>query len=94
MSTSAKRILPADSCDVGGIPNFLAFIMDLVDIEAWSFIRQEITHHLIQESRLQGHSKSVVDAMVQQFSVFAPTQNQCFQTAVLRCVPNIHMSQH
>ncbi len=75
-------------------PSF--FKIDVIEIEALSFIRQEIMRRVIRESQLQGRSPlsgSVIDAVVQQFSVLAPTINQCFCTVVVRCALNIHLSQ-
>ena len=55
--------------------------MDMVEIEAFSFLRQEITHKLIIVSRSQNQSlpvHSVIDTVIDYFSVFAPVENQSF----------------
>ncbi len=60
----------------------LQFNIDAVKIEAFSFIRQEITHRLIIVSRSKNQSplvRSVIDTVIDYFSVFAPVENQSFR---------------
>ncbi len=60
--------------------------MDTVEIEAYSFICQEITRHLIFEAHRQNRSvlaQSVIDAVVDHFDQLALVPNVCFQTLVL-----------
>ncbi len=69
---------------------------DVVEIEALSFLKQEITRRLIIVSHLQNRSPlagSVIDQVIDQFSVFAPVRNQCFRALVVRLAMNIHLSQ-
>ncbi len=69
---------------------------DMVELEAWLFIKQETTQHLIVESQVQELSplsQSIVNAVIQQFSALAPTANQCFRMVVVRCALNVHLSQ-
>ncbi len=69
---------------------------DVVEIEALSFIKQEVTRRLIIVSRLQNQSPlaaSVIDQVIDQFSIFAPVKNQCFRALVVRLAMNVHLSQ-
>ena len=70
---------------------------DVVEIEALSFIKQEITRRLILVSQQQNRSPlcaSVIDQVIDQFSIFAPVRNQCFRAMVVRLAMNVHLSQH
>ncbi len=71
-------------------------LMDIIEIKAWSHLKQEITCRLILESNCRGCSplaKVVLDAVIIQFTGLAPIQSQCFRTVVIHCAMNIHMSQ-
>ncbi len=87
------------SCDhvTGSSLSFLLqFNMDVVKIEAFSFIRQEITHRLIIVSRSQNQSplvRSVINTVIDYFSVFAPVENQSFRTLVICLAFNVYLSQ-
>ncbi len=70
---------------------------DVVEIEALSFIKQEITRRLILVSQKQNRSPlcaSVIDLVINQFSIFALVRNQCFCAMVVRLAMNVHLSQH
>ncbi len=70
--------------------------MDIVKIKAFSFIRQEITRRLIIVSRSQNRSllaRSVIDTVIDYFSVFAPVENQSFRTLVICLAFNVCLSQ-
>ncbi len=74
----------------------LSFTMDVVEVEAFSFLRQEITRHLIIVSRAQNRSplaSSVIDSVIDHFGVFTPVRNQSFRTLVIRLALNVHLSQ-
>ncbi len=81
------------SCDW----NFPLFCnMDCIECEAFSFLRQEITHRLIIESGRQRRSAlswSVIDQVISEFSHLAPVANQCFRTLVVRLALNVRLSQ-
>ncbi len=71
-------------------------MVDIVEIEALSFLKQEITRRLIIVSHLQNQSPlaaSVIDQVIDQFSIFAPVRNQCFRALVVRLAMNVHLSQ-
>ena len=74
----------------------LSLKMDLVEVEAFSFLHQEITCRIILEAD-QSHrsplSCGVIDHIVNQFSFLAPVANQCFRTLVIRLVFNVYLSQ-
>ncbi len=74
----------------------LSFAIDPVEVEAFSFLHQEISWQLILETSRQGQStlsQSVIDAMIDQFSVLTPVANQCFRIFVIRLAFNVHVSQ-
>ena len=53
-------------------------IMDFIELEAWSHLKQEITRRLILESDNQGCSplaKVVLDTVIAQFAGLAPIQS-------------------
>ena len=67
-----------------------------MEIEALSFIKQEVMWRLIIVSHLQNRSPlaaSVIDQVIDQFSIFAPVKNQCFRALVVRLAMNVHLSQ-
>ncbi len=69
---------------------------DIIELEAWSYIQQEITHRLIAEAHVCGVSPSsqvVVNTVIQSFSALAPSANQCFRTVVVQSALNAHLSQ-
>ncbi len=69
---------------------------DLVEHEAWSYIKQEIMRCLIAEAHVKGVSplsQAVIDVVIQTFSVLTPANNQCFRTVVVCCALNAYLSQ-
>ncbi len=69
---------------------------DLVEVEALSYLKQEITRRLILVLHYQNRSplaSSVIDQVIDWFAVFAPLRNQCFRTLVVRLALNVHLSQ-
>ena len=53
-------------------------IMDFIELEVWSHLKQEITRRLILESTSQGCSslaKVVLDTVIAQFAGLAPIQS-------------------
>ncbi len=75
----------------------LSFTMDIVEIEAFSFLRQEISRQLIIVSRAQNRSPlaySVINQVIDYFSVYTPVNNQCFHILVIRLALNVHLAQH
>ena len=74
----------------------LSLKMDLVELEAFSFLRQEIMRRIIFEADLQHRSpllRGVIDHVINQFSYLAPVANQCFRTLVIRLAFNVYLSQ-
>ncbi len=70
--------------------------MDLIEVEAFSFLRQEITQQIIVESNTQNQSllsRSMIDQVINQFSDLAPVANQSFRTLVVRLAFNVYLSQ-
>ncbi len=70
---------------------------DLVEVEAFSFLRQEITRWLIIVSCALDQSPLayvVINQVIDHFSIFAPMQNQCFRILVIRLALQVHLSQH
>ncbi len=69
---------------------------DLVEVEALSFLKQEITQRLIIVAHIQNRSPltaGMIDQVIDYFAVFAPIRNQCFRTLVIRLALNVHLSQ-
>ncbi len=69
---------------------------DLIEVEAWSYMKQGITRCLIAEAHIRGVSplsQVVINVVIQSFSALALTNNQCFCTVVVRCTMNAHLSQ-
>ncbi len=70
--------------------------MDLVEVEAFSFLCQEIICRIILEadrSHRSPLSRGEIDHVVSQFSYLAPVANQCFRTLVIRLAFNVYLSQ-
>ncbi len=68
---------------------------DLIEVEALSFLKQEITLQLIIMSRIQNRSllaASMINQVINYFAVFAPVRNQCFRMLVIRLAMNVHLS--
>lgn len=60
--------------------------MDILEIDAFSFVRQEITRCLIYEANRQNRSvfsQFVIDCVVNHFNQLTPVPNVCFRTLVL-----------
>lgn len=60
--------------------------MDVVEIERFSFLRQEIVRRLIWEASHQNRSvlsQSMIDSVVDHFAQLAPVANQCFRMLVI-----------
>ncbi len=76
---------------------FFPLTMDVIEIEAFSFLRQEISRRLITVSRAQNRSPlaySMINQVIDYFSVYAPVNNQCFHILVICLALNIHLAQH
>ncbi len=70
--------------------------MDLMEVEAFSFLRQEITCKIIEEAQAQNKSLlsvSVIDQVINQFGYLAPEAKQSFHTLVIRLAFNVYLSQ-
>ncbi len=70
--------------------------MDSVEIEAWSFIKQQIIRRLCFKAHQLGQqplSHRVIDLVVQYYSVGAPTWNYNLRTLVIRLSLSIHLAQ-
>ncbi len=81
-STSAPGYSLGESHLEWGNSLILAAIMDVMEIEALSHVKQEIMRWLILEASHWGCSplaKVVINAVVGQFIMFAPTQNSVLQ---------------
>ncbi len=69
--------------------------MDTVEVESWSFIRQQIVRKIYFYSHqigMQPLSTQVVDAVVNFYSVGAPFYNHSFRTLVIRMALAIHLA--
>ncbi len=70
--------------------------MDVVEVKAYSFLQQEITQRIIIKARSQNWSplaQSVINQVVNHFSVYTPVQNQCFQTLVIQLTLTVYLSE-
>ena len=70
--------------------------MDAINVEAYSFVRQQFMHRIYYESNRQGLqllSLGVVDAMVQFFYQGVPVWNYSFCTLVIRLALSFHIAQ-
>ncbi len=70
--------------------------MDVIKIESFSFIKQQIVRHLHWESEYQNQavsSQGVKNAVVQYFSSLLPVWNYSFQTLVVWLAVSIHVAQ-
>ncbi len=70
--------------------------MDLVKVEAFSFLRQEIAHRIIFEADRQHRSplsRGVIDHVINQFGYLAPVANQCFRILVIRIAFYVYLLQ-
>ncbi len=75
---------------------FFPLKMDVVEIEAFSFLRQEITRRLIIVSQALNQSLlayQVINQVIDHFSQLAPVNNQCFRILVIRLALQVHLSQ-
>ncbi len=71
-------------------------MMDLIELEAWLHLKQEITCRLMVKSVHWGCSplaRVALDTVIAQLARLAPIQSQCFQTVVVHCTLNVHISQ-
>ncbi len=70
--------------------------MDIVEVESWSFIRQQIVRKIYFYSHqmgLQPLSTQVIDAVVNFYMAGAPFYNHSFQTMVIRMALAIHLAR-
>ncbi len=70
--------------------------MDIVEVESWSFIRQQIVRKIYffsHQIRMQPLSAQVVGAVVNFYSAVAPFYNHSFQTLVIRMALAIHLAR-
>ena len=84
------------SCDHVTTLRFSFSNMDVIDQEAFSFLRQQITHWFIWVSHRQGFqplSLFVMDAVVQHCHQGVLGWNFSFCTLVIQLVLQIHLSQ-
>ena len=68
--------------------------MDTVEVESWSFIRQQIVckiYFFSHQMGVQPLSTQVVDAVVNFDSAGAPVYNHSFRTFVIRMALAIHL---
>ncbi len=83
------------SRDLGFSLSFFS-AMDTVEVESWSFIRQQIVckiYFFSHQMGMQPLSTQVVDAVVNFYSAGAPYYNHSFQTLVIQMALAIHLAQ-
>ncbi len=71
--------------------------MDMVELEAWSFLKQQIVRRIYfvcTRMGLQPLSKPVIDNVVAYFSAGSPVSNICLGTMVIRLAFNIHVAPY
>ncbi len=69
---------------------------DIVEIEAFSFFKQEISQRLILVSRALNRSPLayvVINQVIDHFAQLAPVRNQCFRILVICLSLQVHLSQ-
>ncbi len=69
---------------------------DVVEIEAFSFLKQEISRRLILVSRALDQSPLayvVINQVIDHFAQLVPVRNQCFRILVIRLALQVHLSQ-
>ncbi len=74
--------------------NSLSFAIDIMEVEAFSFLRQEITCRIFVEAQAQNKlplSVRVIDQVIDQFGYLAPVANQSFH--ILMLAFNVYLSQ-
>ncbi len=84
------------SRDQGVFPPFWK-IVDVIEIECFSFLKQQIIRHIYFESNrlgLQPLSTAVVDAVVQYYCAGSPVWNFSLQTVVVRLALSIHLAPY
>ncbi len=70
--------------------------MDTIDIEAFSFMWQQIVRRILYEVNRQGlqlPSLGVIDAVVQYFHQGVPVWNHSFLTILVGLALSIHLAQ-
>ncbi len=70
--------------------------MDVIEIESWSYIKQQIVRKIYQFSQQMGMqplSTQVVDAVVNFYSAGAPMYNHSLRTLVIRMALAIHLAR-
>ncbi len=71
--------------------------MDVVEIEAWSFLKQQILRRIYFVSAqmgLQPLSRPVIDDVVSYFCAGSPVWNVCLHTMVVRLAFSIHIAPY
>ena len=71
--------------------------MDVVEIEAWSFLKQQILRRIYFVSAqmgLQPLSRPVIDDVVSYFCGGSPVWNVCLRTMVVRLAFSIHIAPY
>ncbi len=72
--------------------------MDLVEHEAWCFLKQQIVrliYHFSNQLQLQPLSRPVIDGVIQYLSIGAPVWNANLRILIIRLALSIHLAgQH
>ncbi len=71
--------------------------MDVVELEAWNFLKQQIVRRIYFVSTrmgLQPLSTPVIDNVVAYFSIGSPVSNICLRMMVIRLAFNIHVAPY
>ena len=71
--------------------------MDVVEIEAWSFLTQQILRKIYffsAQMGLQPLSRQVIDAVVNYYCAGSPVWNVCLCTMVIRLAFSIHVAPY
>ncbi len=71
--------------------------MDLVELEAWCLMKQQIIHliyHYSHQFQCQPLSRQVIDAVIQYLSVGAPVWNTNLRILIIQLALSIHLAGH
>ncbi len=71
--------------------------MDVVELETWSFLKQQIVRRIYFVSAhmgLQPLSRLVIDNVVAYFCAGSPVWNACLHTMVVQLAFNIHIAPY
>ncbi len=68
--------------------------MDFIEVEAFGFLRQEITCRIVEaQAQNKSLSVSVINQVIDQFLYLAPVANCLFCMLMIRLAFNVYLSQ-